>query len=129
MNDAATVWVAAFWLNLGHPGTTSVPGALVWVLNPGALKAQVTVRFFKATNGDLINQATETVDPKTTSIFGAGDNPETPGWCRINSDQPVVPWGLTQFRSGDDSGYLNMTFYRFEGPQINIPIPKIFRRP
>jgi|SRR5262249_10961332 len=125
MNDAATAWVAPVFLSLSNPDTETVRGAQVWVLNPGATDAKVTVRFLRAVNGSLVSESAETVKAKTSEIFVVGtDFTDEWGWCHITSDQPVAPWGLTCFETGGETGYLNMNWYRYEVPQRQAQVKR-----
>ena len=113
MDDAAKTWVSPFCSVYEGPPPQS-PGIQVWVLNPGgpgAGSAQVTVRIYEIA-GALFGTDTKTVEPMNTVIF---NTPQVlNGWCHIQSDKPVFPWGLTAWLNGDEQGVIDMSFYRHE---------------
>jgi hypothetical protein len=121
MDDAATTWVSPFCQV--YPGPVGqAPGVLVWVLNPGAPgagEAEVTVRIYDVVSAALLGAETKTVKPRHSEIF----TPASPslGWCQVQSDKPVVPWGLTGWENGDQQGVIDMTFYRHE------PVPRVIQ--
>jgi hypothetical protein len=113
MDDAARSWVSPFCM-LSEPGT-EVFQFSVWVLHPGPQyvgDATVTVRLYNCITGDLVGYDTKTLKPRTSDKF----NPDLIefGWLQIQSNKPVLPWGLTPWESGTAHGLMSLTWYRRE---------------
>lgn len=117
MDDAARSWVSPFCM-LSEPDPP--PGEalemfqfMVLVLHPGPKyvgDAAVTVRLYNCFTGELVGDDTKTLKPRTSDVFNPGL--EEFGWLEIESDKPVLPWGLTPWESGSAHGLMSLTWYR-----------------
>jgi hypothetical protein len=119
MSDAHTHWIAPFWEEFATPQTLAVEGPRIYVMNPSLKAAEVLSTLFD-TNGSVLHASTDTVQPRETALVNGGIDSETWGWCGITSDVAVLPWGVTQFASGDTRGWANMTFFRVDRFVIEI---------
>jgi hypothetical protein len=66
MSDMAKRWVSPFWQTFAvKPGHTLSAG--IWVANPGAVQAKVTVTWFSS-NGSTVNSDQQTIPPKNSTF-------------------------------------------------------------
>ncbi len=113
MSDFAKRWVSPLWRTLPiEPGHRYGPE--IWVTNPGATKANVTVTWFRY-DGSTVSSSQLTIQPKHTSVpnFLPEGGDDNVGWAHVVSDEPVAPWGSTPTQVGDpEARRVNMTFFR-----------------
>ena len=125
MSDAATNWIAPYVQNLPHNDWIGQ----LWVMNPGPNPTLATVRYYNVDGTDVTGEAEQIIPPFSCRLFeGAGrEAPPENGWCHITSEHPVLPWGITAFRTnppdgGEQEGFADMSFYR--AGEIPFQIPK-----
>ena len=95
MSGFSTTWTAAVWQTRPwgeDPGDTPVIG----LVNRGSNTAQVTLTWLRS-DGSIVQEDTFELDPNqsTSRVLFYDKAPNTNGWARIVSDQPVAPWGIT----------------------------------
>jgi hypothetical protein len=119
MDEAATRWISPYCMlseqGEGVDGVPELQQFQVWVLHPGPEgvgDAEVTVRLYNSIDGELVGSDTKTLKPRTSAQFNPGLFEF--GWLQIQSNKPVLPWGLTPWESGSAHGLMGLTWYRRE---------------
>jgi hypothetical protein len=94
MSGFSTIWTAAVWQT--RPWQEEQDTPVIAVVNRGADRAHVTITWLNDA-GSVLQDDTFQLDPNqaTTRVLFYESAPNTNGWARIVSDQPVAPWGLT----------------------------------
>jgi hypothetical protein len=125
--DAATRWISPHYLSL----TTLEPPrpAGVYVLNPSSTTAKVTATFYDAA-GRVHEKTVHRIDGGCIRSFHPAEEESTSdgGWLRIESDLPIVPWGVTPIEELYlSSVWAPMSFFREETLEIreiwSEPVP------
>ena len=110
MSDLGTSWISPFWQTWTFEGSDSWDQSTVYVVNPGANPATLTIRWMKGTGG-LISKADGT-PPAGTHWGWSSPLVKDRGWLLVTSDQPVAPWGITPGLLTPEP--VNMDFYRVD---------------
>jgi hypothetical protein len=121
-SDLGQNWVCPHWTErLPVPGTSWFLGrTLVQVLNPGPSSAQVEVIFHDF--GPSVASRTK-LEVRAGWQQGFAPGAGVAGWVEINSDQPVLPWGVTWYGPSDRE--VQMVFGRVDLPKPGIPVAHV----
>ena len=124
VTDLAQGWVSPYWQsNWDQEDPAAWIITYVYIVNPGASPAEVTLTWHEVVSGPTDNVSdTRTIDARGIATWEAPQGDYRQGWVSITSDEPVLPWG--SIRSGGpnpDALERVMAFGRWDWSGIKPP--------